>query len=990
MIENQNTQIPSQGFFTHGVCVVKLPDWLDWAIGKKDTTTANHWMVVLPMIQRGSVWKPHQVIDLWDTLLRGMPFGGLMASHIPAAAEGSKVQFFSPLDRRLVTLPPKGGLSLIDGQQRTLAMLIAWPDVGATMNRRIWVDFGEDDKFDHLLRLHVSTESQPFGYQRGGNSGEAVGRLSLAERRRAASTYLDRMNALVDSKESESVKLKYLHDAEITPWHSTLALDLRTLIAHHSNADGVALDAFVQRERLSIALRIRQRIRRIQDKEAPFSSFDEALRDGIVNHLTRQVDAIDRISATDITRRVNVLASGLTNFMQQYFPVIEVPDKMMSAEIDDDTKDPPLAVLFKRIGTGGTDLKTSDYVFSVIKHLNPECHSLVEQQLSNSQIAAIFTPTALVMTAVRLTAAKLGMADFVRLEKPQFTRLLRGDRKIKSGDSNTPTFLPEFSRQIALGGEFVKNLTATLRTIAFKKSNLANEHYQVAMDIGLPKHALTLVQIPALEVILFWLQRHEGSHEVALETSRHQLIRFILYWHLAVVDSEKSSTMCFKLLANEAAGVFHGFPDRTLIQNLVDLELALTICSPDELKQIEHVTHSPADVSGLRGWRRFEVFTEGLTDAARKRRQDAVNLYDRWWNLRGGYSHALLLWLQRDYVFSEFEKDPALPGLDDDTPYDFDHICPQSHWHYWTGKGKGNRLIDFHAETSGPGADNQGHWRLGNAIGNVRVWDSGKNRGDGDAAPSVKLKLISALDDCELLSTSGSGDDSKEVRLRDSAISNRSHQGREDETPAWIGCDPIDGDSMKWSLQRALAFQNAIESRTFNLYQDFYDDLRFSEWKAPATEERPTTDRQGTVAAAIADVVFVSVECRGSSWGGHSSFTSIDSLGALYFLESLTADELLTLQYSNYLGHGFVGTLDPGQRKRLSQYVNANIWDVPEGLCGSQARDALNVDVKIQIGSEEKCWSSEADWGQYEESFQGLIAMLAEYVRAHRAMPAAN
>lgn len=989
MTENQNTQIPSQDFFTHGVCVVKLPDWLDWAIGNKDTTAANQWTVVLPMIQRGSVWKPHQVMDLWDTLLRGMPFGGLMASHIPAAAEGSTVQFFSPLDRRLVTLPPKGGLSLIDGQQRTLAMLIAWPDVGATMNRRIWVDFGEDDKFDHLLRLHISTESQPFGYQRGGNSGEAVGRLSLAERRRAASTYLDRMNALVDSKESESMKLKYLHDTEITPWHSTMALDLRTLIAHHRSDDGTALDVFVQEERLAIALRIRQRIRRIQDKEAPFSSFDDALRDGIVSHLTRQVDAIDRISEADIARRLDVLASGLTNFMQQYFPVIEVPDKMMNAEIDDDTKDPPLAVLFKRIGTGGTDLKTSDYVFSVIKHLNPECHSLVEQQLSNSQIAAIFTPTALVMTAVRLTAAKLGMADFARLEKSQFTRLLRGDRKPKSGESHTPTFLPEFNRQIALGGEFVKNLAAMLGTIAFKKSNPADRHYQVAMDLGLPRHALTLVQIPAMEVILFWLQKHEGSQEVALEASRRQLIRFILYWHLAVIDSEKSSAVCFKLLAKEAAGVFHGFPDRPLIQNLLDLELALPICSPDELKQIEHLTHSPAEVAGLRGWRRFEVATEGLTDAARKRRQDAVSLYNRWWNLRGGYSHALLLWLQRDYVFSEFENAPALPSLDDDTPYDFDHICPQSHWHYWTGKGKGNRLIDFHAER-GPGADNQGHWRLGNAIGNVRVWDSGKNRGDGDAAPSVKLKLISTLDDCESLSTSGSVDDSKEDRLRDSAISDGSHQGCEDETSAWIGCDPIDGDSMKWSQRRALAFQKAIELRTFNLYQGFYDDLRFGEWKTPPTDEHPTANREGTEAAAMADPVCVSVECRGSSWGGHSSFTSIDSLGALYFLESQTAGELLTLQYSSSLSEGYVGTLDPGLRKQLAQYVNENIWDVPEGLCGSQARDARNVDVKIRIGTEEKRWSSEADWGLYEEKFQGLIAILKEYVRAHRAMQAEN
>lgn len=150
----------TQEFFKQGIRVVKVTDWLGWAICEE--TKAEKWIIVLPMIQRGSVWNPHQVIDLWDTILRGMPFGGLMASHIRASTEGSKIQFFRPLDRKLIQLPEGGGLSLIDGQQRTLAMLIAWPAVGTQMDRRLWVDFGEDDKtahqnFDHLLRFHLTT-----------------------------------------------------------------------------------------------------------------------------------------------------------------------------------------------------------------------------------------------------------------------------------------------------------------------------------------------------------------------------------------------------------------------------------------------------------------------------------------------------------------------------------------------------------------------------------------------------------------------------------------------------------------------------------------------------------------------------------------------------------------------------------------------------------------------------------------------------------------
>lgn len=829
-MDSQNIQHTNQTFFIHGVRIVKLPDWLDWAIGEK--TTEDQWTVVLPMIQRGSVWRPHQVIDLWDTLLRGMPFGGLMASHIAASAEGSKVQFFRPLDRELVTLPPSGGLSLIDGQQRTLAMLLAWPSVGDKMNRRIWVDFGEDDKFDHLLRLHITTESHPLGYQRGGNSGELIQRLSLGERRRAAATYLDRMEALADPAQAASIRQRFLHDEEITPWHSTFALDLRKLIGHYSGYGGLALSDYVRKEMVTHKQRLECRIQRIKEKKAPFSDFDDPLREGIINHLSRRLKAVEEIKKEEMDRRIGMLAQGLTTFLQQHFPVIEVPAEMMSAEIDDDTKDPPLAVLFKRIGTGGTDLKTSDYVFSVIKHINPDCHSLVEKQLGHAQIAAIFTPTALVMTAVRLTAAKLGLPDYAKLEKPQFTRLLRGDSKAKSGEVSAPTFLPEFNRQIAEDGAFVLDMTAVLETIAYRYQQPINEKDGEAApwDVGLPKHALLLVQIPVLEVILYWLQKHAGSRDSALKNNRHQLIRFILYWHLAVLDPAKASTECFKILATEAE--IQVFPEKKLIEVLVKQQLALPMCSPKELEEIEHLTHSPADVAGLRGWRRFLANTEGLSEPDRDYRQKAVKLYERWWNLHG-YSHALLLWLQRSYVFSEFEKDPAQPGLDDDTPYDFDHICPQSHWNYWTGKVEGNRLIDFHAAVE----DKQGHWRLGNAIGNVRVWNSSKNRGDGDAAPSVKLKLTPTPQIPGLQQTPSIDKDSKGARLRDSVIAEVTQHGLTDETPAWIGCDPVKGtdngepkkdDPMNWNKERALSFQKAIETRTFNLYRRFYSDLVFA------------------------------------------------------------------------------------------------------------------------------------------------------------------
>lgn len=807
-----------ENFFIDAVRIVKLIDWLDWAIGKK--TTNGKWTIVLPMIQRGSVWKPHQVIDLWDTVLRGMPFGGLMASHIPVSATGRKISFFQPVDRKLVTLEAPGGLSLIDGQQRTLAMLLAWPGIDKQMSRRLWVDFGDDDKYDHLLRLHVTTDTHPFGFKIGGPSGEAIAKLTLAERRYAAATYADRLALIKEELGNQYQASNFLHDDEVAPWKSELALDLRKLIEKF-RLDEQAFDAYVIDEIAMIRNNLMKRITLIREKSGPqFSKYDDSLSKAIINHLEKRLDTISKITSDTLNHRIETLKLGLRRMFHHHFPIIEVPTEMLDALSEDDSKDPPLAVLFKRIGTGGTDLKTADYVFSVIKHLNPNCHSLVEQQLSHPRIAAIFTPTTIVMTAVRFTAAKLGFDDHAVLDKRQFTRLMRGNHKLKNGDTDELTFLKEFNKQIAVDGEFVKFLNEVLNELSYVAGGENGME-----DVGLPKHALALIEISALEVILFWLQKNLGHTKVTLHENRHKIVRFLLCWHLAVLESSKASVLCFRELSNPKYVANNNFPEELLFNKMVDQKLALPLRSPSELQEIAGLTHSSVDVKGLRGWRRFSISTDGCADNERDRLIQAVELYKRWWSLRGNYSHTLLLWLQRDYVFHKFESMPAQPGLDDETPFDFDHICPESHWNNWTGRTGGNRLISFHDPDGG--TDGGGHWRLGNAIGNVRVWDSSDNRSDSDASPNIKLKFQSLAEQNEMPLPSCSTNELRDI-FQDSAISVGVGLSM-DERPAWIACSPISDDPKHWDIDRALAFQKAIELRTFNLYLQFYTTLRIGE-----------------------------------------------------------------------------------------------------------------------------------------------------------------
>ncbi len=119
----------------------------------------------------------------------------------------------------------------------------------------------------------------------------------------------------------------------------------------------------------------------------------------------------------------------------------------------------------------------------------------------------------------------------------------------------------------------------------------------------------------------------------------------------------------------------------------------------------------------------------------------------------------------------------------------------------------------------------------------MRVWDSSENRGDGDATPYDKLKLEFLYPPATLTSDAKSQPEYSKSILRDSAITESSLVVF-DEIKAWKGCSFASDSELKnpkyWDLERARAFQNAIEVRAFNLYQRFYKELNFDEIDMPS------------------------------------------------------------------------------------------------------------------------------------------------------------
>lgn len=740
------------------VRVVPLTNWLDWAGGIKSDV-----FVALPMIQRGSVWKPHQIIDLWDSLLQGMPIGSLMASELKP---GTKVRRLGQSESKAVD--SNGGLGLIDGQQRTLAMLAAWSLANEIkMDRRVWIDFADNPPPGQLFRLRVTTVNQPFGFR----TDEPSSKLSLHDRRKAQDLYE------LMQKDKPTLENAWPYTSK-----PTIPIDLRWLINKWRGNDPTSWEKIVLEETAKIK----------SEREAWHTSSSD-------NEI--------------IKKRVDELNKALNRLFKMEVPLIRVDDRFF--EIDDNKdSDPPLALLFKRIGTGGTELSNADYVYSIIKHLRPETHDLVESLYEpkdgQCNVSRLLTATDLVMSAVRLAAVTGLLNDSESLGKQEFQRLLR------QGEFLEDSFLPLIKAKTVGARETEKS-----PIVQYFLQIQACLKYKGDGDIGLPRHMFPHLGRPLVQVLLRLAQAGYLS-DLNVER-RHDVLRLVLFWILSVKDHKKASEIAYKVI-KERNGEYNQI-GYAIHAALISKTIALCLVEPDIIKARPNLAISLNDKK-LCNYSRFEPATDnGNQDE--KQYAHVYELYQRWWR-PWTYHHPMLLWLQREYVTKKenenYWPDP-MAGREDDTPYDYDHLLPSSNWNDW--RGPSGRPPSFSGGNVGV---------IGNGIGNVRVWDSSDNRKDGDKAPKTKLQITPESNDDGLLNEQNPT--SAEL-LKWSAIPDSNIDAGQKQQ--WVNCSPeSDKDKRNWdNPHRTMAFQRAVELRTFYLYERFYRELGFSAWLEPEKNNDP-------------------------------------------------------------------------------------------------------------------------------------------------------
>ncbi|NJL07450.1 MAG: DUF262 domain-containing protein [Methylacidiphilales bacterium] len=140
--------------------IIKVRDLIDWHLSKTEGR------LLLPPIQRSLVWRNEQIVNYWDSLLRGYPAGMIMVHRRPKVDDDQpKPQGRDSAGHTRMTRPDDW--MLFDGQQRLASLLLGFGEGPWSMSLRLWVDFGvsPDSESGLKYQLRISSAGQPFGYQ---------------------------------------------------------------------------------------------------------------------------------------------------------------------------------------------------------------------------------------------------------------------------------------------------------------------------------------------------------------------------------------------------------------------------------------------------------------------------------------------------------------------------------------------------------------------------------------------------------------------------------------------------------------------------------------------------------------------------------------------------------------------------------------------------------------------------------------------------------
>jgi hypothetical protein len=331
--------------------------------------------IALPPLQRGFVWKPSQIVNLWDSLLRGMPIGSLLFSRLEKSAQFIAI---TDLASRSMSEAVRDGYNLLDGQQRTLAMLLGWPDGSNDTTRRIWIDFGNKGIKGAPFSIRITTQTHPFGF----SPSDPDRKLSVSERRTARDDFNNRYKEF-EGKFDYELNLDFTRPKSSSA-HTLLLTELWRMWRHSPD----------------------------NWEEFILSKLGNPESDLVKIQVKRFGQALQRLSIAQLA-------------------LILVPDLHSLGTANEEQGDDPLVVLFDRIATGGARLTADEHLFALIKNTKPEVHTIVHGM--HKHVGHFLRANDIVMTAIRIAAVhnEVGQEDIAEPKARDFHRYLKNEKLLK-------------------------------------------------------------------------------------------------------------------------------------------------------------------------------------------------------------------------------------------------------------------------------------------------------------------------------------------------------------------------------------------------------------------------------------------------------------------------------------------------------------------------------------------------------------------------------
>jgi len=755
------------------VSVMKLLDLLDWTeqseawMVDRKKKKPDHGVLALPPLQRSAVWNPKQIVDLWDSVLRGLPIGSiyLLKRKDNGTAKGIGLDAGN-------TDEAGEGWDILDGQQRlrTLFLGLRGPSLksGATDKRCLWVDVMKNGDY----RLRLTTESQPFGYD-----PTSQAKMSLGNRQKARTQVEPIISNPIMRIEHSRVAYNYelfegfiksdvefkdaIEKAQAEPlnklldrlgWKKTWPPLPYNTGTHKAYPLHVVLAAWMT---AAVSNR-RDALQKI------FSSGDQN---------ETLVYEIDRAFSSLIDAEIAIFNVKLPN-----------PDQVL--------------LLFSRIGSGGTPLTGEEMLFSIYKFHEPKIHDTVNALYNDGTVGRALPPTKIAAAAIRIANA------LSHINHPNAGNWLPSVGVFSSAMSERESEIrKKLDELLAINAENAK-FTAAFRllfkTLAWRTAPSDNG----MSDPGLPKVMMVTLSPRLLEVLLLWIITDSKISIRNIELERADILKFVMFWRLCVINEDKASNFCFvKIKINRKENEGRLLPLVELFDAIIGANerVSIPLVDPKTMKGLL-CSYEPGHV-----WRtyneRFPAEPNPQSVMARL-----------WWNS----GKSTLIWLQRAYLQSRFpDFDPA-SGRDDDTPYDADHMVPAGDWgRNWAYFSKADNLPELTRDEREAIRDPR--FLLGNSIGNLRLIDAAVNKSEQDDPYITKIIEELRMDKADEMSVDEKSAYHSSMAFRSEAMALwRRASGAHDQV---------------WPNDRLKAFQQAVEERAAWLYDKFYSDLGFVSWQ---------------------------------------------------------------------------------------------------------------------------------------------------------------